>query len=203
MNIDERRQELIAMIDWARQEGYERYEVYLDKDYFYAKARDFILAKKCQHRQELCDLVASNGRHMYFYFCLDCGVKLTHFLPYRELTEQQKNSGVSQDIRRAILSEKYKAMLLLQDFYRAGWMPAYNAYLNSEHWQELREKVLYRDGFRCQLNLWGCTRAATQVHHLTYERVTREKMSDLTSVCKNCHEQQHERKFYEEPQPEY
>lgn len=189
------------MIAEAEREGLERYEIYLVKDVFYAKARDLVLGKDCQHRRELCDLIASNGRHMFFFFCLDCGLKLTHFLPHRSLSDRQKTSAVGKGIRTSILDAKYEAMSLLQKFYRAGWWSAYNAYLASDHWRQIRETVLYRDGYMCQLNLFGCTQAASQVHHLTYERVTRERMSDLTSVCNNCHKQQHSQPFYEEPMP--
>ena len=55
-------------------------------------------------------------------------------------------------------------------------------------WQELRDQVLQRDSFLCQ----GCRRnRATAVHHLTYDRLGREVLFDLISVCTHCHERIH------------
>ena len=35
----------------------------------------------------------------------------------------------------------------------------------------------------------GCTNEATQVHHLTYERIGKERLDDLQALCRKCHEQ--------------
>jgi 5-methylcytosine-specific restriction endonuclease McrA len=64
----------------------------------------------------------------------------------------------------------------------------YQAYLNSDRWKAKRLKVLSRDKFKCQ----KCKKAqATQVHHLTYERIFNERMTDLMSVCARCHREIH------------
>lgn len=61
----------------------------------------------------------------------------------------------------------------------------YRLYLESERWLKKREKVLERDGHCCTL----CTSIDTlQVHHKTYIRLYRERVSDLTTLCKKCHE---------------
>lgn len=202
MNISLRRNALLELLDRARVEGEERYEIYLVKEVFYDQALAFARGGTCQHRKQLCDLVATNGRHMFYYFCLDCGLKLSQFLSHRSITQEAKQYAVGAEVRQSIVDARYELTRLLREFYQAGWWKAYNAYLQSDRWKALREKVLYRDGFMCQLQLYGCGQAATQVHHLTYKRVTRENTDDLTSVCNSCHEQQHERRFWEEPTPE-
>lgn len=201
MNTAQRRRELLKLLAWARAQSDDHYEIYLAKDVFYDKAMAVARGDGCRHRRQLCDKTATNGTHMYYYFCSDCGLKLSEFIPHRALSPREIRQ-VSSDVRQVIVSARYEMTGLLREFYQAGWWQAYTAYLKSDHWRDLRDKVLYRDGYQCQLQLRGCTRAATQVHHITYAHVTREKMSELTSVCTNCHEQQHERKFYEEPQPE-
>ena len=35
----------------------------------------------------------------------------------------------------------------------------------------------------------GCTNEATQVHHLTYKRIGKERLDDLQALCRKCHEQ--------------
>ena len=49
----------------------------------------------------------------------------------------------------------------------------------------LRATVLRRYDGVCEI----CEEvAAEEVHHLTYERIGREDLSDLMGVCKPCHE---------------
>lgn len=68
---------------------------------------------------------------------------------------------------------------------RSDW---YAAYLLSPKWKAIRDKVLVRDGHRCQ----GCLGArATQVHHLTYDHVGDELLFELIAVCDFCHERVH------------
>ena len=37
----------------------------------------------------------------------------------------------------------------------------------------------------------GCTNEAKEVHHLTYERIGKERLNDLQALCGKCHKQQH------------
>lgn len=61
----------------------------------------------------------------------------------------------------------------------------YEAYLNSEEWKERRKRRLKMTGFRCS----AChKKGMIQVHHLTYERIFREEMSDLLPLCKKHHD---------------
>ncbi len=72
----------------------------------------------------------------------------------------------------------------------AGRQQSYADYLKSEQWQQLRLKVLQRDGFRCQ----GCLAArATEVHHKTYSHARREFCFELISLCDACHRRLHGR----------
>lgn len=65
-----------------------------------------------------------------------------------------------------------------------AWREWYDRYLASPEWHRKRQLVLKRDGYRCR----GCDQqTATQVHHLTYERVGREMLFDLVSICDRCH----------------
>jgi 5-methylcytosine-specific restriction endonuclease McrA len=61
----------------------------------------------------------------------------------------------------------------------------YAEYLRSKEWQFIRNRVLSRDGFRCQL----CSHKANQVHHRSYEPevMSGECDNQLISLCKKCH----------------
>jgi len=68
----------------------------------------------------------------------------------------------------------------------------YNDYIHSDKWLERRRQALLRDGFRCQ----KCgSRRYLHVHHLTYARFGNEKLDDLQTVCKACHEKIHGRRI--------
>ena len=74
----------------------------------------------------------------------------------------------------------------------AKMSPRYRRYIpHSQHWKEKRasaieqatdangEKHCQRCGHKC---------AVLEVHHLTYERFTRELPKDLIALCPTCHE---------------
>lgn len=64
----------------------------------------------------------------------------------------------------------------------------YSLYLVSTEWAVRRAAVLQRANNLCE----GCGRArATQVHHLTYDRIFREMFFDLVAVCESCHRELH------------
>jgi hypothetical protein len=66
----------------------------------------------------------------------------------------------------------------------------YTSYLQSDAWRARRERTLMLAGGTCQ----RCGRArAREAHHLTYDRLTREKDADLLAVCVPCHRQLHGR----------
>lgn len=64
-------------------------------------------------------------------------------------------------------------------------MTDYRAYLASDKWRSLREQVLARDNHQCQTCL---STECLEVHHKTYERLGDEALSDLITLCHDCHE---------------
>lgn len=61
---------------------------------------------------------------------------------------------------------------------------AYDKHLLSPLWRHKKDKIHRRDGERCQV----CgNNDLFDVHHLTYERVFVEKLTDLVLLCKSCH----------------
>jgi len=67
---------------------------------------------------------------------------------------------------------------------------AYLEYLKSPHWITLRRRVFARDEFRCtKCRSPNCIEA----HHKFYrERWEDADLSDLVTLCRGCHEQEHE-----------
>lgn len=64
----------------------------------------------------------------------------------------------------------------------------YNDYLLSPHWLSFRKRALDKAHHLCQ----SCgSRHSLQVHHLTYQRLGAELLSDVRVLCKDCHRSQH------------
>ncbi len=66
----------------------------------------------------------------------------------------------------------------------------YQKYLKSEKWKQKRNTILKKAGYRCR----RCGTRATEVHHENYKRIYNEKLSDLTALCRTCHQKAHTRK---------
>ena len=66
----------------------------------------------------------------------------------------------------------------------------YGKYLKSEAWRKKRTTILKKAGYRCR----RCGVRATEVHHENYKRVFNEKLSDLTAICRSCHQKVHTKK---------
>ena len=79
------------------------------------------------------------------------------------------------------LRRREKNRIARRDYYRE--------YLKSDEWKRKRYVVLKRDNWKCQL----CGDKATQVHHLKYAKyqIGKEPIDWLVSLCKPCHEKQH------------
>ena len=58
-----------------------------------------------------------------------------------------------------------------------------------QHWHDLRQRALRRDRHRCT----ACnSRQNLEVHHRTYERWGRERLSDVYTLCHACHQTFHQ-----------
>lgn len=65
----------------------------------------------------------------------------------------------------------------------------YRDYLRSAHWHDLKRR--YRESDRPQECICGEVERV-QLHHLTYERIGHEELTDLTPLCARCHAMIHE-----------
>lgn len=64
----------------------------------------------------------------------------------------------------------------------------YEAYLQTERFDRIRQAVLKRDNYKCVV----CGRTETlQVHHLTYRNLYHEPTGDLITLCRPCHSVYH------------
>lgn len=75
-------------------------------------------------------------------------------------------------------------------------------YLQSTTWNTKRKSVLQRDSYTCQC--CNTTGVALEVHHLSsYALIPNEPTSALVSLCRSCHEAQHQHFGYPQTLEEY
>ncbi len=67
--------------------------------------------------------------------------------------------------------------------------PTYKEYLQSDHWKSIRLELNRRWPDICCLT---CGDRNYQVHHITYEWIGYEKLSDLIPLCPHCHQLYHD-----------
>ena len=82
---------------------------------------------------------------------------------------------------------KWYQMRWAQKYWGKDAAKRYEKYLQSDAWKEKRKTILKAAGFRCR----KCGARATEVHHETYKRIYKEKLTDLTALCRKCHEAVH------------
>lgn len=67
-------------------------------------------------------------------------------------------------------------------------------YMQSPSWRKIRQKRLEKDKFRCQnIHVIG-GKQGLEVHHKSYVRLGNERLSDLITLCRRCHNDIHKRK---------
>ena len=73
----------------------------------------------------------------------------------------------------------------------------YTEYRDSDAWQTKRDHVLERDKHKCVV----CSDHAQHIHHRTYDNIGKEPLSDLVSLCRECHHKVHEdNPFHHQPE---
>jgi hypothetical protein len=74
------------------------------------------------------------------------------------------------------------------------WQKAHQKYLQTEHWKNLRESAIKRDGGKCI----ECGDTTTlNVHHKVYrKRFEDGVLEDVVTLCKMCHRIEHGRRVY-------
>lgn len=66
----------------------------------------------------------------------------------------------------------------------------YHAYLRTPHWQNVRKRY-WASGRPKQCALCLRNDLPLDLHHKTYERIGKERLSDLMPLCRPCHDGVH------------
>ena len=151
----------------------------------------------CEHDDtHLVRYIKSNGVTCVRIQCKVCGHNVRE-VPKKGLNAEslplfdESLRGNWEERRRARREELAKEQR--EKFIEGSdkWWADYSAYLRSERWHVMRQRVLERDSHICQ----ACLRnKATQVHHVSYNlynEVGRSAAFELVSICFTCHKEIH------------
>ena len=134
------------------------------------------------------------GRDMFLKQCQVCGQAASSAIAHSKVEHKGSVLAFDYDAEQAWRDKRdsrYKDLVYSRYIdKRVEHTTAYYEYLQGQKWHAKRYRVLSRDGYKCQACL---ERKATQVHHLTYDRIFNEPLFDLVSVCKDCHAEIHDK----------
>jgi hypothetical protein len=67
----------------------------------------------------------------------------------------------------------------------------YQDYLKSDHWRKFTQVWPVATGLPARCSVPGCKAKHIQYHHLTYQRLGRERMGDVMPLCGTHHKRLH------------
>jgi len=110
----------------------------------------------------------------------------------RTLAETRKNLETYQSVNAEIKErlERRRLKLSNPEYFEGYGKEAYEFYLQTQHWQDVRNMVLERDEYRCT----SCnSNLVLQSHHTSYKNtwIKDREINDCITLCKNCHEKWH------------
>lgn len=151
----------------------------------------------CEHDDtEYRDRTIKGGSRQRIRQCLTCGKAVGNAVKFAPNETAPVWDEALTDRADAQLVERreriYEIALERTAKLETDGYADYEEYLATEKWARKRRAVLNRDKQLCQACL---TRDATEVHHLTYERIFEEPMFDLVAICGPCHVKLHSKKI--------
>ena len=82
----------------------------------------------------------------------------------------------------------------------ANFMYMKRQYLHSTAWRDKREATLRRDRYCCR----KCSSSTNlDVHHIRYSNLPNEPTQDLITLCRSCHQQEHDLHGYSQTYSDY
>jgi 5-methylcytosine-specific restriction endonuclease McrA len=150
------------------------------------------------------DIAESHLRPAMAYPCLDCGKELAvrnrwrHIEMWSMMNEYCGDGAVNgpptalfcvtcskqrrehAEQQRRLDRERYEALL---KEYRAK---PYADRRATREWAILKRRIHRRDGYRCRM--CGVGGVELHIHHRTYDTYAEERLEDLITLCRSCHD---------------
>lgn len=155
------------------------------------------LEKSCNLSHDRLKYWLKTGRLEYIRLPLHFGGPKdiwTFLIPESELPKLAKYK-----VSEPVPNDKHQPEVLMT-FERDGRSTCkpryYHQHIHSKKWQQVKDYVFERDGYRCRM----CGSAMNlQGHHVSYERLGEDReRDDVITLCRDCHEMIHSRDIFSE-----
>lgn len=165
----------------------------VERDDAYLELINAFSERYCQHpEKQTFRYKVANGSVQVRLCCAKCGQAFGHALSQKDKAWVESLPWLADDLSLNYESDRQteKRLLLVdlarqQRAERGEFTKGYTEYLASSEWSAKRALVMKRCGGTCE----GCgTKAATEVHHHTYEHLFDELLFELAGLCHGCHE---------------
>ena len=113
------------------------------------------------------------------------------------LEEMEKQGEEFESIVRARGEEIVKTLSRIsideaKEKFETKSRKRYEKHLSSDQFIQLKRDRLIIDNFRCQMCSTNVDLSTSHCHHITYIRLGKESLSDVSTLCKECHEKLHD-----------
>jgi len=120
--------------------------------------------------------------------CKKCKFDIIKNIIEEENLKKEKEKEEIEDEKKFIEYQKtINPLFNLDEYIKLNTM-CYDEYLQTEHWQNVRERALIRANHKCQI---CSSKDKLRVHHNTYNSRGNERDEDLIAVCDRCHRKIH------------
>jgi len=157
----------------------------------------FVKETECKHTSTRpTRAVKSNDVACVYLQCQQCGEKIKEVSKrdYDVARLPEFDKALRDRVRNHNNERRQEMSQQARDAESVSWKAQYNAYLKSEHWQQLRRRVIQRDHFECQNCFSRVTEGSAHVHHMSYDGLNRVGHSfafECVTLCRKCHEDFH------------
>ena len=126
-----------------------------------------------------------------FHICEENGNKI--YVYYSEITQLEQMLRKVKYDRKNMLSQhspsSKEKLINESELYKTCGdiksFPSYAKYIRSDEWEFKRKQRIKKDGGKCK----NCGRKFDlEVHHKNYNTLGNEDLSDLITLCKECHD---------------
>jgi len=162
---------------------------------------EFICENCNSDRLEFVKYKMANGVDVLRKQCFKCGYLLVlnykrnyvnNYESLNYVNEYLRNYYKKCKLEKSLINKrKYEIKNIFKDYafdhFNRSYNYYHNVYLKSVEWKHKRDLVMEFYNNKCQ----KCNDYASDIHHLTYENIFKEKFEDLMPLCRNCHNKEH------------
>lgn len=140
----------------------------------------------CGNEKTFCRYYGRQLKHPQIKrYCENCGKVDSLNFKYSDFDDISKFKEIHAEDKAIYFNKLYGKIIEMKESDRKQYYR--NHYLKSDYWRLKRERILERDNHKCRF----CKSEGSDVHHISYRNLMREKWHELITLCRSCHEKCH------------